>query len=128
MYSTYTELLSLLLIIIYLYAKTRDRISLLITGYIFFLLTSGIVFRFLFPDVPFFSPTLEYTVFLIWVGIPFLVVLALIFYEVEKKRTQSTGEKSENISFIFEFSRDNIIFWTIIILMNLIAFLLEKGK
>ena len=128
MYSTYAELLSFLLIIAYLYRKTKERITLWVLSYILFLVSSATLFRVFFPNVPFFSPTLEYTIFLIIVGIPFLVLVVLIGAEIERRRTRGAVENKRSLSSIFKLSKDNIIFWTIIVLINLVAFLLEKGK
>ena len=119
------KLLSLLLIAAYLYWKTRDKISLWALGYFAFLWGSATIFRRLFPDIPFRSPTIEYMAFLVIVGVPFLVLMVLVLVEVERRRSQKIEEGEKDYGVLFKLSKENIIFWTIIVLINLIAFLLE---
>lgn len=124
MYFKFAKILSMLLIIAYLYKKTKDRIALWVFNFALFLIISITLFRVIFPDIPFVSPTIEYTVFLIVVGIAFIVLIIKIGIEAEKRR----ADIEKNISSIIQLSKDNIIFWTIIVLINLIAFLLDKWK
>lgn len=125
MYIKSANLLSLLLIIIYSYWKTRDKSSLFMLCCFASLWGGATIFRRLFPDIPFRSPTIEYMVFLVIVGVVSLVFLMLSVAEVEKRRTNKTEERDIGFRSLLTLSRENIIFWTIIVLINLIAFLLE---
>jgi len=124
MYFKFTKILSMLLIVAYIYKKTRDRIALWVFNFIVFLIIAITFFRIYLPDVPLGSPTIEYTILLVIIGIGFIVLVIKIGIEAEKRR----DDIGKNINSIFQLSKDNIIFWTIIVLINLIAFLLDKGK
>lgn len=128
MYANYAELLSLLLVIAYVYKKIRDKITLWVLGYMLFLGCCILIFRLIYPHVPFFSPTIEYGGFLLTVGIPFLVLIVIVGVEVERRRKSSIGkEPVRDVSVIFHLTKENIIFWSIVILINLIAYLLDKS-
>lgn len=119
-----SQLLSLLLIVFYIYRKNRDKIALWAFLYFFYLGVLAISFKLLFPDITIPSPTLEYTIALIMAGIPFIIVIVLIAVKAEKDRVKT----AENINSIFTINKSNLIFWGCIILLNLIGFLLEKGR
>ncbi|MFH1674271.1 MAG: hypothetical protein ABIF87_12710 [Pseudomonadota bacterium] len=125
MYVKTAKGLSMLLIIAYLYWKTRDRICLWMLSYFAFLGGSVAVFRKLFPDIPFVSPTIEYMVFLVIVGIPFLTLIVLMGVEIEKRRSKKTEKPPLDFGALLALSKENIIFWAFIVLINLVAFLLE---
>lgn len=128
MYSNYTELFSLLLVVAYVYKKVRDKITLWVLGYVLFLVCCIYIFRLIYPEVLFFSPTVEYIGFLLTVGIPFLILIILIGVEVERRRKRSVNKEPERgVSEIFRLTKDNIIFWTLIAVINLIAYLLERN-
>lgn len=121
---TLTQIISGIAIIFFIYLKTKDRCSL----YTFILITYCLImfssFRVLYPHIPTPSPTIQYMTLLAITGIPFLIMLVIIGNEAEKNREKTM----ENIQSIFTMSRGNIIFWGIIILLNLTGFILEMGK
>lgn len=127
-YSNAAELLSVIAAIIYYYKKTRDRVVVWVLGYLSFLIFAAVIFRKLYPDIPFVSPTLEYMVFLSIVGIPFLVLVVMLGVEYEKPKTKLPDEYEKNRSAIFSLTRGNLIFWSIIVLINVVAFLLGGGR
>ncbi len=124
MYFKFVKMLSMLLIIIYLYKKTKDRIFLWVLIFALLLVSSTTLFRIYFPDIQLGSPTVEYTILLIGIGVAFIILVILIGIEAEKRR----ADIEKNIRSIIQLSKDNIIFWTTIILMNIIAFLLDRGR
>ncbi len=126
MYSILIEFLSVLLLIGYYYRKTKDKIVAWILSYLIFFFCSGVLFRKLFPDIPFVSPTLEYMVFLVIVGVPFLVLVVFVGIEIERRRSSEVEEDKKDFTILFKPSRDNIIFWTIFVLLNLVAFLMGE--
>ncbi len=130
MYSNIAELISLLLLIGYLYVKIKDKIALWLLGYAFYLICCLFLFRLIYPNVPFISPTIEYMGFLFITGLPFLVIIVLIGVETEKRRSGAIAieEQTKDMKKIFNISKGNIIFWAIIVLINLIAFLLENNS
>lgn len=128
MYTTYAKLLSALLIIIYYYKKTKDKLSVWIISYVIFLITSAIIFRRLYPNIPFVSPTIEYMIFLAIVGIPFLVLVVMIIGEFDKRSKKKAEVDNKDFTVLFQPTKDNIIFWTIVILVNIASFILEKNK
>ena len=124
MYSLFSRLFSLLLILFYYSIKTKSKTFIWGFGYLIFLLISGILFHILFPYIHFGSPTPQYAVFLVIVGIPFLVVFIVIAMEAGKEKV----DKNKSWNVLFTPAKDNLIFWIVIILINLIAFVLSKGK
>lgn len=124
MYFKFTKIISMLLIAAYIYKKTKDRIALWALSFVLFLIIITMLFRIYLPDVSFGSPTIEYTIFLLIVGIVFIVLIIKIGVEAEKRRS----DVGKNISSIFQLSKENIIFWTIIVLINLIGFLLDRWE
>ena len=128
MYSTLAELLSALLLLGYYYKKTKDKIVAWILSYIMYFTVCAILFRKLFPNTPFVSPTPEYIVFLIAVGVPFLVLVVLLGVKFEKRKNDGATKGKENFAILFKPTKSNIIFWTIIVLINLAAFLVGNNK
>jgi hypothetical protein len=128
MYSNIAELLSVISAIVYYYRKTKDRVAIWILGYASFLATAAILFRKFYPHIPFVSPTLEYMVFLSIVGIPFLVVIVMVGVEIEKQRTKTPEVYQKNRKAIFKLTRDNVIFWSIIVFINLAAFIFGGNR
>jgi hypothetical protein len=128
MYRTITELLSILLFLSYYYITTKDKIIAWILSYIMYFTVCAILFRKLFPNTPFVSPTPEYIVFLIAVGVPFLVLVVLLGVKFEKSKNDGTTKEKENFAILFKPTKSNIIFWTIIVLINLAAFLVGNDK
>ncbi len=128
MHSTLIQFLSVLLLIGYYYRKTKDKIVAWGLSYLTFFFCAGVLFRKLFPDIPFVSPTVEYMVFLVIVGVPFLVLVVLVGYEIEKRRASELKEDKKDFTILFKPSRSNVIFWTVFVLLNLIAFLMENNK
>ena len=126
MISNIAELLSILLVLAYFYKKTKNRIPLWILSYSAFLIVCVVLFRKLFPDIPFVSPTCEYMGFLFVTGVPFLVLIVSIGVEVEKQRTMTTEDNKPIV--LFKPTKGNIIFWTVIVLINLAAFIVDKSK
>jgi len=127
-YSKYAEIISLLLIIGYTYKKTRDRIviwGLICTS---FIICTALVFKILFPNMQFGSPTCEYLGFLSLIGIAFFVFISGTAIELDRRRKNEKEKVEMNMSWIFELSKDNIIFWTLMVLINLLAFILEHNK
>ena len=123
MYLLYSQLFSLLLILGYYSIKTKSKAFLWLFGYLVFLLISGKIFHILFPRIPFDSPTPQYAVFLVIVGIPFLVMLVIVSMTLEKEKAE--GKKDWKV--ILSLTRNNLIFWGVIILINLLAFIMGKG-
>ncbi len=82
-----------------------------------------IAFRILYPDIPIPSPTIQYMIALTLVGIPFLGLIILIAILHEKDEG-----KGNNINLIFKINKNNILFWSFIIIFNLIGFILENSK
>jgi len=128
MYSTLAELLSALMLLGYYYKKTKDKIVAWILSYIMYFTVCAILFRKLFPNTPFVSPTPEYIVFLIAVGVPFLVLVVLLGVKFEKRENDGATKEKENFAILFKPTKSNIIFWTIIVLINLAAFLVGNNK
>ncbi len=128
MYSTLAELLSALLFLGYYYKKTKDKIVVWILSYIIYFTICAILFRKLFPSTPFVSPTPEYIVFLIAVGVPFLVLVVLLGVKFEKRKHSEAKEEKKDFIILFKPTKSNIIFWTIIVLINLAAFLMRNNK
>lgn len=126
MISNIAELFSILLVLAYFYKKTKNKIPLWILRYSAFLIACIILFRKLFPEIPFVSPTYEYMGFLFVTGVPFLILIVLIGIEVEKQRTMTTEDSKPII--LFKATKENIIFWTVIVLINLAAFIVDKSK
>jgi hypothetical protein len=79
----------------------------------------------LFPHVPLGSATVEYMVLLIIVGIPFLTLVVLAAVELDKRQRDKGKEGTTVLRPLLVMSKDNLVFWTIIVLLNLIAFWLE---
>lgn len=128
MYSTLAELFSALLFLGYYYRKTKNKIVAWILGYIIYFFICAILFRKLYPNTPFVSPTPEYMVFLIFAGVPFLALVVLLGVEFEKRKLSEAKKSKKDFIILFKPSKDNIIFWTIIILINLAAFLMGDNK
>lgn len=126
MISRYIQIISIIFIIVYSYKKTKESIFLWILNYALFLVISLAFFKIFFPDIAMGSPTLEYGLFLTIVGVPFLILVVLIGSQIENRRAKGTGDGLLNITSIFTLKKDNIIFWVIIIIINLIAYLLDK--
>jgi len=118
----FTQVLSLLTILVYIYVRTKDKSTLWVLSYFLYFFVIVVGFKFLYPDIPCPSPTIEYTIALIMAGIPFLIMVILVGIEVEKDRKKA----AENIASIYKIDKSNLIFWGCIILLNLIGFLLEK--
>ncbi len=121
------ELLSLGLVLAYYYKITRDRIALWILTFGVFLATCFILFHKLFPNIPFHSPTCEYMGLLFVVGAGFLVVLVLVGIELEKRKQITTADDKKP-SELFKPTKSNIIFWALIVLINLAAFIVGDSK
>ncbi len=128
MYSTLAELFSALLFLGYYYRKTKDKIVAWILSYIVYFAVCAILFRKLFPNTPFVSPTPEYIVFLVAVGVPFLVLVVLLGVMFEKRKHGEAKEETKDFIILFKPTKSNIIFWTIIVLINLAAFLVGNNK
>ncbi len=120
----FTKILSLLAIAIYIYIKTKDKAVLWTLLYVLYFFVIVFGFKLLYPDIPIPSPTIEYMIALMMCGIPFLIIMILVVIEAEKDRKKS----AENIQSIYKINKSNLIFWGCIILLNLIAFLLDKNK
>ncbi len=128
MLANFIELLSVLLLFGYYYRKAKDKIVVWVLSYLTFLICSGLLFRKLFPDIPFVSPTLEYMVFLVIVGIPFLALILFIGIEADRRKSSEGQKEKKGFGILFKPSKDNIIFWTVFVLLNLAAFLMRNNK
>lgn len=126
MASNIAELLSILLVLAYFYKKTKSRIPLWVLGYTAYFFICAILFRKLYPNIPFVSPTCEYMGFLFVVGVPFLAVL--VFVSIEAEKQQATASEDNKPTVLFKPTRENVIFWTVIVLINLAAFIMGNGK
>ena len=62
-------------------------------------------------------------VFLFIVGIPFLVLVVMIGVEYEKQKTKQPDDYEEKRAAIFSLTKGNLIFWSMIVLINLVAFI-----
>ncbi len=128
MLPTLIELFSVLLLLVHYYRKTKDKIVVWVLSYLTFLVCSGLLFRKLFPNIPFVSPTPEYMVFLAIVGIPFLVLILFLGVEADKRKSREEQEEKKGFAILFTPSKDNIIFWAIFVMLNLAAFLMRNNK
>jgi len=127
MWTKGAELMSAVLFIAYYYKKTKDKIVVWIVSYLTYFVCSVILFRKLFPAIPFVSPTLEYMTWLFIVGIPFLALIVAIAMIYEKRRTEKVQSPQESFDILFTLSKDNLVFWACIVVINVIAFLLEDN-
>jgi hypothetical protein len=119
-----TLTISVLLTLIYLFMKTRDKVTLagvsvalltLVTGKI----VTGTVLDRSFPNS---SNFVKWTL----VAADFLCILIFlfyIFYRSEKYRGSERGKVVPDFRVLFNASPENIAFWIVIILFNLIVFL-----
>ncbi len=128
LYSNIAELLSLIAAMVYYYNKTKNKAILWVLGNVLFFAICVFLFKKLYPDIPFVSPTPEYMCFLAIVGVPFLITIVMIFVETEKQKPRASEEYDRNSSAIFTPTRGNIIFWTIIVLINLAGFIADGRK
>lgn len=119
-----TQALSLTLIFLYIYIRTKDTIALVTLLYAVYFNIIMIGFKILYPDIPIPSPTIQYMIALTLVGIPFLAVFFAIVLIGEKNREKTFA----NINSIFKINKINILFWSFIIIFNLIGFILENSK
>src|SRR6266498_5039438 len=112
MYTKYAEILSLLLIVAYCYKKTKNKTALWVIGSVFICVIL-LVFR-----IPFISDVLQYGIFLIVFFVSLIIIAIKGYKEQESKDKEKIETKKEegkkDISAILKFSKDNIIFWTII--------------
>jgi hypothetical protein len=121
---TLTQLISGLAIVLFLYFKTKDKW--ILQGFLLLAYCSIMFagFRILYPNMPIPAPTIQYMILLTITGIPFLIMLLVIANEISKNREKSMA----SINSIFTMNRGNIIFWGIIILLNLVGFILDVEK
>ncbi len=122
MISAFVNLISLILILIYMYYKTRTRASLVRLLYPFFLILSFCIHSYFFPHSPLGRNTPENIVFLLITGISLFAML--IFEAVQYEKNGFTAYDS--LSYILKPTKENIYFWLFIIFINFIAFLLEN--
>lgn len=125
MYLAKAKVLSGLLFFVYCYIKTKERATLLGLLIVVHVIVSISLFRVLYPDIALVSPTIEYMVLLVIVGIPFLVATLMIGREIEKMTTE---KRSSLFKPVFDPTRSNIIFWSFIIIINLMAFMMDVDK
>jgi len=125
MYFAKTKALSGIIFFVYWYIKTKERAPLLIMIIVLHIMICSILFKLFFPDIPFVSPTIEYLVYLAIVGIPFLIFVYKIGMEFDKMPIE---KRSQLFKHVFEATRSNIIFWTLIVLLNLSAFIMDNNK
>lgn len=124
MFYKIANLISLLVVLIWSYTLTRNRIILWVVIYIAYFFICVITFKANYPDIQFFSPTIEYVIFLTFVGIPFLILVVLIGVEGERQKKIYHSEKL--IPKIFSINVNNIIFWVLIIILNIFGLLMDK--
>ena len=124
MYSKISTFVSLILLLFWIYRLTRNKIALWIFGYTSYLIISGVVFKSFFPDIKFFSPTLEYMVFLAIVGVPFLILIVLIGVEGDKQKKENAVQKV--MPKLMDINYKNISIWLIILFINILGRWLDK--
>jgi hypothetical protein len=125
MYFAKAKALTGVLFFIYWYIKSKEKAPLLIILILSHIAICTIIFKFLFPGTPFVSPTIEYLVYLAIVGIPFLISVYKIGMEFDRMPTE---KRRQLFNYVFEATRPNIIFWTILVLLNLLAYIMDNTK
>ena len=122
MHSMIIEIISLILIIVYIYINTKDRVPLIALTFIFYVLIVANILMKIFPDMKIGTPSLEYTIALLIIGIPFLITVIIIGVQLSK---QKPVLREQNILSIFKLRRRNIIFWIFIIFINIIGYMFD---
>ena len=124
-----TFIISVLATLIYLFKKTRDKVT--FSGFCVALLTlvtgkivTGTILDKTFPNSFNFIKWTLVVVDFLCIG----TFLFYVFYKSEKYKGSERGKVVPDFRVLFKASPGNIIFWTIIILFNLIALLLDLRK
>ena len=125
MYFKCAKVISLILFALYYYKMNGNKLLLYVLLNVIFITISAFAFQLIFPTIPLNSPALEYLGFIAIVGISTLAMIILIAKEVEKQRNNKTIYESE-INSVFKLNKQNIIFWSIIMLIDITAYLLDK--
>ncbi len=122
----YIQIISIIMIIVFFYKKTKEKMFLWILSYALFLGVCLELFRTVFPKIVLGSATLEYGMFLLVVGVPFLVLVVVIGVQIEKRSKNRVENGALNIASVFSMQKDNIVFWGTIIIINLVVLLFDK--
>jgi hypothetical protein len=117
--------LSVILFLIYWYVKTKEKIPLYCLCLISFIVFCVFIFKQLFPTMEFLSPTTEYLSFLVIVGVPFLFVIYRIGMMFDKMTAE---QKREIFRPVFETSKSNIVFYSVIAIILLSSYLMGNSK
>jgi hypothetical protein len=112
-----TEALSVMLISLYVYFKTKNKCFLwaIIFGLFFATILFGVKNLYI-PGV----------LGLIISGIAFVVAIILIQIEDDKNKGRNKGTIYADLNSILVMNKKNALFWGVIIIMNLIGFLLGE--
>ena len=112
-----TEVISLLLISIYVYFKTKNKCFLwaIMFGIFFATILFGVKNSYI-PGV----------LGLIISGIAFVVAIILIQIEDDKNKERNKGTIYADLNSILVINKKNVLFWGFIIVLNLIGFFLGE--
>jgi hypothetical protein len=138
MYLAIANLLSLFIIGLYIYNRTKDKIFIWVFIYTLINIIGVIIYKVTSPDVPFYNAICNCVenylalfelccllAFFIFFAAPILVLIPLIYFELEKRKMSSDGDFKKTIGFIVKPNKTNCILWGMIITVNLIALFLD---
>lgn len=123
-FAKYQILVSILLIILFYYYKTKDKSVISIFAVIATLFLGLLIGYLLIPFIPTQSPLLVKTFLLSFVFIFLIIGLLYSVKQKEKIRKEKGTEKVWDFSILVRPSSDNLIFWVILITSNIIILII----
>lgn len=115
-----TKALAGFLFLLYWYFKTKNKIPLYAVILLAYIVFCTYFFMFVFPDIKFRTPTIEYLIYLVSVSIPFFIIMYKVAMMIDG---MTDDNKKDLFKPVLERSRSNILFFTLIALMLLFSYL-----
>lgn len=128
MFFKYSQIISMLLALLYIFIKTKNKICLVGSAIGLYILVISHYFNEIETLIPFkLSSYRLFTLILILI-VPILLFLGYVFHKSEKRDRSEKDSLVPDISILFKFTRGTIMFWMTIVILNLVAFLLDYSK
>ena len=131
MYLEIAVLISIILIVLYIYFTTRSKISILVICFAifyaaYFYITESILdsLKNTYPNISFESPFVGFIIMLFQIFIPLGVIAMMIGIRLSKGDTYLA--ERQNFKAVLRFTKKNIFFWILVMSIILLGYLLER--
>lgn len=127
MYLQYSKIMSIILVLAYIYIKTKSKPVLAGAMVGLHIIVVSYYFDKIYEIIPMSSAGMRVLLICLIILVPIGAFLGYVAYATKKYRDIAKEKLTPNFYALLSFSKSNILFFVIMVLLNLLALMLDRN-